>query len=75
MALLTTFHAGAEEAIGAYHSTATAFGLTASYSKTKFLVAGHGVTEKDMLPIMTSRGSVECVSVFAYLGSQISSDG
>ena len=27
-----------------------------------------------MLPIITPGGSVECVSVFAYLGSQISSD-
>ena len=36
VALLATSHAGAEEAIGAYHSqlrTATAFGLTVSFSK------------------------------------------
>ena len=75
VALLATSRAGAEGAIGAYHSAAAAFGLTVSYSKTKFLVAGHGVTEEDMLPIMTPGGSIECVSVFAYLGSQISSDG
>ena len=75
VALLATSRAGAEGAIGAYHSAAAAFGLTVSYSKTKFLVAGHGVTEEDMLPIMTPGGSVECVSVYAYLGSQISSDG
>ena len=43
VALLATSHAGAEEAIGAYHSTATVFGPTVSYSKTKFLVAGHGI--------------------------------
>ena len=45
-----------------------------SFSKTKFLVAGHGVTE-DMHPIVTPGGSVECVPVFSYLGSQVSSDG
>ena len=75
VALLATFRAGTEEAIRAYHSTAAGFGLTVSYSKTKFLVAGHGVTEEDVLPIMTPGGSIECVSVFAYWGSQISSDG
>ena len=76
VALLAASRAGAGGGgIGAYHSAAAAFGLTVSYSKTKFLVAGHGVTEEDMLPIMTPGGSIECVSVFAYLGSQISSDG
>ena len=75
VALLATSRAGAEEAIGAYHSTATAFGLTVSFSKIKFLVAGHGVTEEDMHPIVTPGGSVECVPVFSYLGSQVSSDG
>ena len=75
VALLATSCAGAEGTIGAYHSAAASFGLTVSYSKTKFLVAGHGVTEEDLLPIMTPGGSIECVSVFAYLGSQISSDG
>ena len=39
VALLATSHAGAEEAIRAYHSTATAFKLTVSYSKIEFLVA------------------------------------
>ena len=73
VALLATSRAGAEETIGAYHSTATAFGLTVSFSKTKFLVAGHGVTEEDMHPIATPGGSVECVPVFSYLGSQVSS--
>ena len=47
--------------------TATAFGLTVSYSKTKFLVAGHGVTQEDMFTIMTSGGSVECIFVFLYI--------
>ena len=76
MALLATSRAGAEEAIGTYHSTATAFGFTDNYSKTKFLVAGHAIImEGDMLPIMTPGGSVECVSVFSYLGSLILSDG
>ena len=69
MALLATSRAGAEEAIRAYHSTAAAFGLTVSYSEIKFLVAGHGVTEEDMFPIMTPGESIECVFVFAYLGS------
>ena len=43
VALLATSRTGAEEAIGAYHSTETAFGLTINYSKTKFLVVGHGM--------------------------------
>ena len=76
VALLATSRAGAEGAIGAYHSAAAAFGLTVSYSKTKFLVAGHAIImEGDMLPIMTPGGSVGCVSVFSYLGSLILSDG
>ena len=38
--LLTTSCAGAEEAIGAHHSTVTVSGVTVSFSKSNFLVAG-----------------------------------
>ena len=74
MALLATSHTEAEEAIRAFHSTVNAFGLTVSYSKAKFLVTGHvyGVTEEDLLLIMTPGGRVEFASVFLYLASQIS---
>jgi len=72
VALLAKSHAEAEEAIRAYCSTAVSLGLLISFIKNKFLVAGHGVTKEDTQPIITS---VECVFEFAYLGSQIISDG
>ena len=46
-----------------------------TFMKTKFLVPGHGVTEEDQQPIVTSGGNVECVSEFTYVGSQMTSDG
>ena len=67
VALLAILRAGAEEAVGAYHSTAAALGLSVSFSKTKFLVAGHGVTEEDMRPTVTPGGNVECVPEFTYI--------
>jgi len=66
VALLATSHDGAEEAIREYHSAVAGLGLSASF---KFLVAGHGITEEDQQPIVTSSGNVNCVSEFTYLGS------
>ena len=75
VALLATSRAGAVEAIRGYHSAAVGLGLSVSFIKTKFMVAGHDITEEDTQPIVTSGGNVECVSEFVYLGSQMASDG
>ena len=72
VALLAILH-GAEEAIGTYYSTAAGLELSVNFSKTKFLVGGHIVTEEDMQPIATPGGDTECASEFTYLGSEISS--
>ena len=75
VALLATSRAGAVEAIREYHSAAAGLVLSASFIKTKFMVAGHDITEEDKQPIVTSGGNVECVSEFVYLGSQMTSNG
>ena len=72
---LATSCAGAVEAIREYHSAAAGLGLSVSFIKTKFMVAGHDITEEDTQPIVTSGGNVECVSEFVYLGSHMASDG
>ena len=75
MALLATSRVVVVEAIREYHSAAASLGLSVIFIKTKFMVAGHDITEEDKQPIVTSGGNVECVSEFVYLGSQMTSDG
>ena len=59
MALLATSRAGAVETIREYHSAAAGLGLPVSFIKTKFMVAGHDITEEDKQPIVPSGGNVE----------------
>jgi len=58
-----------------YYYAAAGLGLSAIFMKTKFLVDGNGVIEKDQQPIVTSGGNVECVSKFTYLSFDVTSDG
>ena len=55
--LFATSRAGAEIALDLFNSTAAEFGLTVSATKTKFLVAGAGVTA----PIQLAGVDIECV--------------
>ena len=48
-----------------------ACGLTISVPKTKFLVAGNGVTQSDLEPIHVGGSAIELVSYFRYLGSVV----
>ena len=54
---------------------AQSFGLTVSIQKTKSMVVGHGVEEEEKLPLVVDDGSMEWVSEFPYLGSQIAESG
>jgi len=53
----------------------TACGLTISIPKTKFLVAGSGILQGDLDPIVIGDGSITSVSSFCYLGSLLESHG
>ena len=52
-----------------------ACGLTISVPKTKFLVAGNGVTQSDLEPIHVGGSAIESVSSFRYLGSVVECRG
>ena len=49
--------------------------LTISVSKTKFLVAGNGVTQSNLEPIHVGGSAIESVSSFRYLGSVVECRG
>ena len=51
----------------------TACGLTISIPKTKFLVAGSGIVQSDLDPIIVGDGSIASVLSFCYLGSLVDS--
>ena len=51
----------------------TACGLTISIPKTRFLVAGSGVVQSDLDPIIVSDGFITSVSSFRCLGSLVES--
>ena len=73
--LFATSRAGAEIALDLFNSTASEFGLTVSATKTKFLVAGAGVTAADQAPIQLAGVDIECVPEFKYLGCIIHCGG
>jgi len=52
-----------------------ACGLTISVLKTKFLVAGSGVVQSDLDPIIVGDGSITSVTSFQYLDSLVESHG
>ena len=74
-ALLAATREGAEVAMGTYARVATSFGLTVSYSKTKWMVAGREISESDTGPLRIGAEEVECVEEFPYLGSIITASG
>ena len=70
--LLASTRKATEVAIRTYMEVTQSFGLTVSIQKTKFMVVGHGV---EKLPLAVDDGSMEWVSEFPYLGSQIAESG
>ena len=61
-------------ALTAFQDVSAEFGLTVSIPKTKFMVAGVGVTSVDTAGIPLHGQVVENVSSFVYLGSVITPD-
>ena len=72
--LLAPSRAAAVNALSLFCKSASAFGLTVSASKTKFMVVGHGVVDSDRLPLDIDGMEIECVESFVYLGSVVSPD-
>ena len=50
------------------------WGLTVNTEKTKGMVVGASVSEKDMAPLQMESGSIEMVDTFPYLRSSKASD-
>jgi hypothetical protein len=74
-ALLASLKHGAEKAALEYQQNSKSFGLKVSIPKTKNMVTGRLVEERDLDPINLEGGEVEFVDEFPYLGSIISSSG
>ncbi len=74
-ALLFSTRSSAESAIRAYESVSSSFGLTVNSSKTKHMVTGRLVEERDRDVIQVDGGTIECVQEFPYLGSLVSDSG
>lgn len=74
-ALLASSRHGAEKAALEYQQNSKSFGLKVSIPKTKNMVTGRLVEERDLDPINLEGGEVEFVDEFPYLGSIISSSG
>ena len=70
-ALIATTRAGMERAIAEFISVASAFGLTVSLIKTKFMVMGVDVQDEDTAPVVLSGSSIPHVTDFRYLGSLV----
>ena len=74
-ALLATMHSGAETAMSEFASTASDFGLSVSFTKTKIMAAGREITEEDQSSLSVGPEMIENVKEFPYLGSVIASSG
>ncbi len=66
---------GMEIAVPVFNDVAADFGLTVSFSKTKFMVMGCGLTAGDCMPLPVASSVVEPVSEFRYLGSLVDNSG
>ncbi len=74
-ALIATSRNGMERVIAAFVEVASDFGLTVSFTKTKFMAIGVGLCEAEKLPVVIGDSTVEHVDAFRYLGSQVDSTG
>ncbi len=74
-ALLATTRAGAERCASGYQMTSSEFGLQASLPKTKQMMTGRMVEDRDRGGVSLDRGDVEVVNEFPYLGSVVEDTG
>ena len=65
----------AELALQLFAEVVALFGLTVSTSKTKFLVAGNGISAEDRAPLRLGDAKIACLPEFRYLGSVVHQDG
>ena len=61
-------------ALSVFYNVAAEFGLTLNIPKTKFVVAGVGVSPDDLADIPLGDGVVQAVPSFVYLGSVVTPD-
>ncbi len=66
---------GMEIAVTTLNDVAADFGLTVSFSKTKFMAMGCDITAADCTPLPVARSVVDPVSEFRYLGSLVDNSG
>ena len=74
-ALYTTSRGIFESTTAGFVKAASEWGLTGSTEKTKGMVAGQILHERDVRPVQVEGGSVDVVNHFTYLGANISRDG
>ncbi len=73
--MYATSRATLEKVTADFVSTATEWGLTVSFEKTKGLVMGKHLQPMESSPVQLADGTIEVVRDFTYLGSNISDDG
>ena len=74
-ALYTTSRGIFESTTAGFVKAASEWGLTVSTEKTKGMVAGQILDERDVRPVQVEGSSVDVVNHFTYLGANISRDG
>ena len=72
--LIPNSHASPQHALELFHIVSSAFGLSANFAKTKFIVACVGASADDQAALIVAERPVERVSLFVYLGCAISPD-
>ena len=74
-ALYTPSRHSFETSTASFVKVGSEWGLTVSTEKTKAMVVGQGLGEHNTSSVQVEGGTVEVVSHFTYLGSNISRDG
>ena len=64
-----------ERVASEFVQAASEWGLTDNVHKTKGMLIGRQLTASDSMPVELDSGSIDIVQDFAYLGSNITSDG
>ncbi len=73
--LFAITRSGLQLATEVFADVVSDFGLTVSFTKTKFMAVGSGIEDLDVAPIHVGDSLVDNVSEFPYLGSLIDSSG
>lgn len=72
--LLASSQMAVDVSLRCFYQACREFGLSISFPKTKFLVAGNTAEEVDLLPITVAGSTIASVDQFLYLGSLMSGD-